>query len=271
MSHTLRALIVEDSEDDALIIVRELRRNGYTLTFKRVDTRDSMDAALQWQSWDLVIADYSMPHFSAPDALRLLQEKNLDLPFIIVSGSIGEDIAVAAMKAGAHDYLMKGNLARLVPAIERELREAQERSKRREAEQALRDSEERFRSLIENALDIIAVVDQKGIVQYVSPSIKRVLGYQPEEFIGKNAFQFIHSDDVDLILDAFAIAIQTPDRAVSAEFQFCHQDGSWRALEAVGKQFIELDGVSSLVINARDITERKQVEETQKPSKRERA
>jgi len=270
MSHILRTLIVEDSEDDAFIIVRELRRNGYTLTFERVDTPDSMDAALQRQAWDLVIADYNMPHFSAPDALKLLQEKNLDLPFIIVSGSIGEDIAVAAMKAGAHDYLMKDNLARLVPAIERELREAQERSKRREAEQALRDSEERFRSLIENALDIIAVVDQKGIVQYVSPSIKRVLGYQPEEFIGKNAFRFIHSDDTDLILDAFATAIQTPDRAVSAEFQFRHQDRSWRALEAVGKQFVELNGVNSLVINARDITERRQMEETQKALQKEK-
>ena len=145
MGIPLRVLIVEDSEDDVALLLRELRRGGYDLTFERVDTPGAMKTALDKQTWDLVIADYSMPHFSAPDALALLHKRALDLPFIIVSGNIGEDIAVAAMKAGAHDYLMKGTLARLLPAIERELREAEGRRERKRAEEALWESQEQVR------------------------------------------------------------------------------------------------------------------------------
>lgn len=263
-NRALAVLIIEDSEDDVILIARELRRNGYTLTYERVDNREDMRVALGKQSWNVIIADYNLPYFDALDALKLLQGQGLDLPFIIVSGSIGEDTAVAAMKAGAHDYLMKDNLARLVPAVERELREAEERQKRREAEQALRDSENRFRSLIENALDIITVLDETGTIHYASPSIERILGYAPETLVGRVAFDYVHPDDVEIILAAFQATIQSPGRAVTAEFKFRHQDGSWRVLEAVGKQFVEPDGSASLVVNSRDITDRKQAEETHK-------
>ncbi|PYV17883.1 MAG: hybrid sensor histidine kinase/response regulator, partial [Acidobacteria bacterium] len=139
MTIPLRVLLVEDSGDDADLLLHELRRGGYGPTFELVDTGEAMSAALDRQSWEVVIADYSMPRFSAPAALMLMKEKGLDLPFIIVSGTIGEAIAVAAMKSGAHDYLIKGQLARLVPAVERELREAEVRRARRRAEQALRE------------------------------------------------------------------------------------------------------------------------------------
>lgn len=138
MSKPLRVLIVEDSEDDALFLLHELRKGGYAVTSERVDTAPAMSAALEKQAWDVVIADYVMPHFSAPDALILLRSKRLDLPFIVVSGKIGEDIAVATMKSGAHDYIMKGNLKRLVAAVEREMREAVERQERRRAEESIR-------------------------------------------------------------------------------------------------------------------------------------
>jgi len=138
MSKPLRVLIVEDSEDDALFILHELRKGGYGVTYERVDTAPAMSAALDKQAWDVVISDYVMPHFSAPDALILLKSKGIDMPFIVVSGKIGEDIAVATMKAGAHDYIMKGNLKRLVAAVERELREAVERQERRRAEESIR-------------------------------------------------------------------------------------------------------------------------------------
>uniref|UniRef100_A0ACD5GZS6 Response regulator n=1 Tax=Desertifilum tharense IPPAS B-1220 TaxID=1781255 RepID=A0ACD5GZS6_9CYAN len=138
MSKLLRVLLVEDSEDDAELLLCELERNGCQTLHLRVDTAPAMQTALETQQWDIVIADYSMPQFSAIAYLQLLQSKQLDLPFIIVSGSIGEETAVAAMKAGAHDYLIKGNLARLVPAIEREIREAQLRSERRQALEKLR-------------------------------------------------------------------------------------------------------------------------------------
>ena len=140
MSIPLSVLLVEDSEDDAMLLLRKLQHSGYKPMFKRVDTAAGMNAALNQQIWDLVICDYSMPQFSAPAALKLLKQSGRDLPFIIVSGTIGEDIAVAAMKAGAHDYIIKGNLARLAPAIERELREAEVRLARRQAEEQLKAS-----------------------------------------------------------------------------------------------------------------------------------
>jgi diguanylate cyclase (GGDEF)-like protein len=138
MDKLLRVLIVEDSEDDVELVVIELTRGGYRVVYQRVDTPVGMAESLNNNTWDIVIADYSMPEFSAIAALELLKEYQLDLPFIIVSGKIGEDTAVAAMKAGVHDYLIKGQLARLVPAVERELREAILRQEHRESQQRLR-------------------------------------------------------------------------------------------------------------------------------------
>ncbi|MGL5194462.1 MAG: response regulator, partial [Chroococcales cyanobacterium] len=123
MGRSLRVLMVEDSEDDALLLLRELKRGGYDLTVERVDNPESMKDALERENWELILADYALPQFSAPEALAVMQQMGLDLPFIIVSGQIGEDAAIAAMKAGAHDYVMKDYLARLIPAIDRELRE----------------------------------------------------------------------------------------------------------------------------------------------------
>ncbi|HEY7685702.1 MAG TPA: response regulator [Gemmatimonadales bacterium] len=137
MSIPLRVLIAEDSEDDALLLVRELRRAGFDPAHERVENAETMNAALDRQTWDLVIGDYSMPHFSGTAALTLLRTRDPDLPFIFVSGTIGEDVAVEAMKAGAQDYISKSNLRRLAPAIERELRDAEARRERRRAQAAL--------------------------------------------------------------------------------------------------------------------------------------
>ena len=137
MTKPLRALIVEDSEDDTELLLRELRRGGYDPIHTRVDTPEAMNAALTTHAWNIVFSDFSMPHFNAFDALALLRSTKLDIPFIIVSGTIGEDRAVTAMKAGAHDYILKGNLKRLVPAVERELREAHVRQERRQASETI--------------------------------------------------------------------------------------------------------------------------------------
>ena len=137
MTMHLRLLLIEDSEDDAALVVRALTLCGYAVTAERVETRETLAAALDRQAWDLVIADYTMPRFSGTAALELLRERDPDMPFIFVSGTIGEDAAVAAMKTGAHDYIMKGNLKRLIPAIDRELRDARVRRERKGAEQRL--------------------------------------------------------------------------------------------------------------------------------------
>ena len=149
MTKPLHILIVEDSEDDTLLLLRELKRGGYELVSERVETPESMKAAIEKDQWDLIISDYVLPRFSGLAALNILKESGQDLPFIIVSGNIGEDIAVGAMKAGAHDYIIKGNLTRLVPAVERELREADVRREKRQAEEALRRSHEELERKVE--------------------------------------------------------------------------------------------------------------------------
>lgn len=138
MAMPLNILMIEDSEDDAALTILEVRRGGYEPVVKRVETAEDLADAVQSGKWDVVISDYVMPRFSGLSALKMLRESGLDLPFIIVSGKIGEDVAVDAMKTGAHDYILKDNLARLVPAIDRELREAEDRRQRRKADEALK-------------------------------------------------------------------------------------------------------------------------------------
>jgi signal transduction histidine kinase len=147
MKQPLHILIVEDSEDDARFIMRELQRGGYEPREKRVETEKTFRAALADGPWDVIIADYNLPQFGAIEALRLLKESGLDLPFLIVSGVIGEEVAVKAMKSGAHDYILKHSLARLSPAVARELRDAQTRHERLRAREELETSREQLRAL----------------------------------------------------------------------------------------------------------------------------
>src|SRR5216684_2554758 len=144
MGKTLRVLHVEDSEQDMALIARHLKRAGYELISERVETAETMKTMLGSREWDVVLCDYSMPKFSALEAIALVRERELDIPFIIISGTIGEEAAVEAMRAGAQDYLMKNALARLAPSIERELEEARNRRALRHAEGAQRASEFRY-------------------------------------------------------------------------------------------------------------------------------
>src|SRR5262245_33007083 len=157
MRTPLRVLVVEDSADDAFLLMRTLRYGGYEPKWEQVETAEMMSAALDSKTWDLVISDYVLPQFSALDALQLLQERQIDLPFFVVSGHISEETAAAAMKAGARDYLMKDNLTRLIPAIERELRDARDRHVQRK-------DTNHFRLLLENSLDLILVLTVEGCI-----------------------------------------------------------------------------------------------------------
>ena len=175
----MRLLLIEDSEDDAILLLRTLKKVGYEFAHERVETPDGMRAALDKGSWDIIISDYVIPGFGGLEALKIIQERRLDLPFIIVSGQIGEDSAVSAMKAGAHDYVMKDNLTRLGPAIGRELQEADVRRAKRQAQEALAESEQRFRQLAEN-IDVAFIMSDwiagegLGGVTYVSPAFSTI-------------------------------------------------------------------------------------------------
>jgi PAS domain S-box-containing protein len=190
MGIPLCVLIVEDSEDDALLLVRELRRGGYEPLFKRVETAAAMSAELKRREWDIVISDYVMPKFGGIEALRVLKDRGIDLPFIIISGKIGEETAVEAMKAGAHDYFMKDNLARLVPAIQRELEEAVVRRERKLADEALQQQAQ----IIDQIHDSVVSTDLEGRVRSWNRGAERLFGYSAKEALGKH-ISFVYPED----------------------------------------------------------------------------
>jgi DNA-binding NtrC family response regulator len=133
-NQSLRVSMVDDSEDDVQLIIHELKKGGYNPVYERVETAAAMKKDLQEKQWDIIICDYSLPNFDAPSAIALLKEANIDIPIIIVSDTIGEEKAIECMRLGAQDYIMKGNLSRLCPAIARELKDAEVRSKKKQAE-----------------------------------------------------------------------------------------------------------------------------------------
>src|SRR5262245_25961134 len=181
-----------------------------------------MTEALETQSWHVVIADYVMPHFNGLHALALVREKGLDIPFIIVSGHITDDTAVAAMKAGAHDYVMKDNLTRLGPAVERELRDAEVRRARKMTEKKLWE-EHAFRSAIENSIPSgIAVVNLDGKQTYVNPAFCEMVGWNESDLIGAKApFVYWPTEDVDTIVSSMAQVIEGNVPADGFELRFC--------------------------------------------------
>jgi PAS domain S-box-containing protein len=183
MNSTLRILMIEDSAIDAKLVVQELQRTGHPLEFERAETAGEMRAALDRTTWDAVIADWTMPKFTASAALAILKEKGLDLPFIIVSGTIGEETAVEAMRAGAHDYVLKDRLKRLAPAVDREIRECNDRRARRQAEAAFRESEARFRRLTESGIVGITVSNVNGDILDVNDTYVKMVGYSREELL----------------------------------------------------------------------------------------
>lgn len=181
----LHVLVIEDSEDDALLLLHRFREANYHPIHERVDNAAAMRAALTEKHWDVVLSDHRMPRFNARSALQLMQELNLDLPFIIVSGVIEEDTAIGAMRAGAHDYLTKEKLERLVPAVEREMREARNRAERRAALEAVQESEARFRALAANipgmVFQLLRHENNELQFLYVSEGCLALLGLMPME------------------------------------------------------------------------------------------
>ena len=257
MTKKLRALIVDDSQDDVLLLVRQLKKEGYDLVFERVDTDQTMKTALESKTWDVVICDYTMPAFSAPEALVILQDSGLDLPFIVVSGVMGEETAVEIMKAGAHDYFKKDNLVRLAQAIDRELQEAIVRNERKLALQALNESETRFRNIFNGVRDAIFVETPGGKILDVNDAACEMFGYSRKNFITKSVAELVPLDMPVLEING-SDTISLPDHPV--ETVNIRANGEHFPVEVSGNlQNIGDEQVMLVVV--RDITERKQAEE----------
>ncbi|MFA4932447.1 MAG: response regulator [Caldisericia bacterium] len=260
MKPALRIVIIEDNPDDALLVVREVEHAGYAVQVQRIQTAEELREALAQGTWDLVLADYSLPHFSGTEGLAILWETGLDIPFIVVSGSIGEEVAVQVMRDGAADYVMKDQLARLGPAIERELREADERKHKRDAERALAESEKRYRLLLENQTDLIVKTDPEGRILYASPTYCALFGKSPQELMSLSYQPLVHPDDLPSVEHTVADLFHLPHSCRYEE----------RAMTVDGWQWIEWDchaeldshgNVIALVGSGRNITDRKYMEE----------
>ena len=260
MSTSLRLLLVEDSDDDATLVIRTLRRGGFDVQHERVDSAAAMTAALARQPWDAVISDFSMPGFTGLDALGIFRGADLDIPFILISGTIGEETAVDAMNAGASDYVMKKSLERLVPALDRELKETQMRAAHRRAQEALTDSEMRFRQMAENIRDVFFLVSaDRTQMLYVSPAYEEIWGRSCDSLYADpdSWTAAIHPDDSQAVFDNYKKHQDLPADSFEDQYRIVNTDGSVRWIQS--RVFPVRDAAGAIVRFAgvaKDVTER---------------
>jgi response regulator RpfG family c-di-GMP phosphodiesterase len=259
---SLRILLIEDSDDDAQLLLREVRRIGYEVVYQRVETADQLISAFEGETWDVVICDYSLPHLDAPQSLEIMKSTGLDLPFIIISGTIDEESAVNALKAGAHDFILKGKYARLGPAIEREMREAGIRKDRKHAEELLREKEK----LLSEAQRIGHIGSwsyeiMSGGVQF-SDEMYRLLDVLPGNFLHTidSLVELIYSEDRPAAA-GWIDQIRVGRPAGELDFRILHSNGELHFIQFNGAIRLEnSDNSKRYYGTAQDITERKQAE-----------
>jgi len=233
----MQILIVEDSVSDALLLLAELERKGYTVVHQRVDTREGFLEALQTHSWDAIIADYVLPNFSGPEALQLLRERDSVMPFIMVSGVVGEDSAVQVMKAGANDYILKANLSRLVPALEREWDAAQNRRLQKRAEAAM----QHLSAIVQSSEDAIYSKTLDSHILTWNPAAERLFGYKAHEMIGRSIVKLFPLNRRDEMLDSLA-SVRRGETISLRDTERVHQRGHIIAVSVIVSPIKNLDG-----------------------------
>ncbi|HEY9171402.1 MAG TPA: PAS domain S-box protein [Verrucomicrobiae bacterium] len=259
MRGTLRILHLEDDPDYAEWVRAMLTSSGLDAEVVRAGSGAEFAAMLD-QPFDLILSDYHLPDCTGLAALHLARDKAPDTPFILVSGTAGEQVAIECLKCGATDYVLKQWPERLVPAIQRAVREAAEHRSRVVAERELAQRERYFRALTENSLDVLTILDIQGIITYCSASAVRVLGYPAEVLLGRSVFEQIHPEDRPRVREAFEHGLHHPAEAVRVEFRFQHGNGAWRRLESVGQNLLNDPAIGGVVVHSRDVTERKRAE-----------
>jgi PAS domain S-box-containing protein len=263
VSNPLRVLIIEDSEDDALLILRELRRGGYEPAYERVETAETFETALKSGPWDIIISDYILPKFSGSAALTIFKESGLDLPFIIVSGNIGEDIAVEAMKAGARDYIIKGNLTRLVQAVVRELREAELRHERRAAQRRLDEQQRHLDAFFRHSVTPVVFLDRNFNFIRVNEAYASTCGRTVSDFEGCNHFDMYPSEELKGEFER-VIASKKPYSVSARPFNFPnHPEWGVSYWDLNVAPILDIAGaVDFLVFSLQDVTEQKKADDS---------
>jgi len=259
----LKVLMVEDSEDDELLILRTLRKGGFAPESLRVETAGQMADALRGQPWDIVLCDFKLPQFDGLDAIALVYELDLDIPILLVSGSIGEEMAVECMRRGADDYIMKDNLSRLCPAIHRELAEAQSRTKRRQAEAALKISEEKFKTIADYTINLESWFAPDGKYLWVNPAVERLTGYTAAEVLAMPDFisVMIAEEHRQMFRQKFQNSL-TGTRGEDVEARYLHKNGSMQWMSIAWQPVYDAQGIFlGIRTSGRDITAAKLAQE----------
>jgi PAS domain S-box-containing protein len=257
MVRLLHILVIEDSENDAELILEQLRDGGYEPMSERVQTAEELTAALGRHTWDAILSDYVMPQFSGPDALKIVREKNPDVPFIVISGIYGEEEAVRMMKEGASDYLVKTNLSRLVPAVEREIEAAESRRARAHAEGMARY----LAAIVESSDDAIYGVKLDGTVVSWNRAAERIYGFRSGEIIGRNVSILYPDERLDELIDSME-RIKRGDHVGRSETARVRKGGRLVPLSVTISPMKNGEGkINGASVIARDITSRKREEQ----------
>ncbi|MEA4906732.1 MAG: PAS domain S-box protein [Anaerolineaceae bacterium] len=256
-NNTVQVLLIEDNTTDVLMLREALAVSG--LAIFKLTVVDSLSQGLDYldekKEFDVVVLDLGLPDSQGLETFERIHECSPHLPVIVLSGLLDQAVAIQAVQAGAQDYQIKGDAGwefigrAICYAIERQ-----------QAQAAVQASERRFRALIENSADAIALLNSDGIIQYESPTASKILGYAPEEMVGRNAFEFLHTDDLPYNEKLFGSIFAAAQVPVTGQFRYRHKDGSWRWIEATGTNLLDEPSVGAVVVNYRDITERKQAE-----------
>jgi hypothetical protein len=267
MAKTLKLLLVEDNDDDALLLLTQLQYNGYEVSHRRVETREQMVDALRGESWDIIISDYRLPNFSGEDALTVMKESGVDLPFIILSGTIGEEAAISALKRGANDFVIKGKFARLFPAIDREIKEAEGRRQRQRTQEQLENSQHLVARISDAMPDHLYLADLiEDRLVYANERFKSFFGFDDDEIarIGRTRMiETVHPDDRQRIDEQRGNFSEIDEsQVIECEYRAQNARGKWRWLATREVVFTrKTDGTPKVILGMSvDINDRKQAE-----------
>lgn len=260
-AHKLKILLLEDFVGDADMVESGLKKSGMAYTIKIADNKNDYEKYLDEFLPDIVLSDHSLPSFNSLEALSMMRDKGMDIPFILVTATVSEEFAVDIMKRGAADYILKDRLQRLPIAIMNAVEKWSAEKEKKTSLQNLEANEKKFRALIENNSDIILLMSFTGDILYCSPSLLKVMGYAPEEWIGKKQFDCVHPEDVKTLEAIRERANGSPAETFYYKCRVLHKNGSYRWCEGTLTNLLDESSVSAFVFNFRDVTEMKLVED----------